>query len=339
MKRKVALTIGASVVVVLLGIALGSVWLPPGQVLSILGHRMFGLPLPDHVPDTAVAILWNLRLPRALLAFLAGAALSVSGAVMQAVLRNPLASSYTLGVSAGASLGACLVLIYGVVLPLVGALTLPIVGFLFGVGTMLLAVVFAARLDRQMESHTIILVGVVFTLFVGAVTTLLAALERESLQRLIFWQMGSFSGQGFEAIWILLPVIVIGTLWILRLHRELDMMTFGESQAMTMGVDLKRVKWTLLILAAAVTGSTISFVGVIGFVDLVVPHIVRRIFGASHRLVIPMAVVLGGAFMVVADLVARTVVPHTELPVGVVTALIGAPFFVLIYRQGRAKSC
>ena len=152
--------------------------------------------------------------------------------------------------------------------------------------------------------------------------------------------MGSFAGQGFEAVWILTPVVLLGGLAILRRHRELDMLTFGEAQAQTMGVDLRRVKWTLLILAAAVTGSTIGFVGIIGFVDLVVPHIVRRLFGSRHRVVIPMSLVLGGAFMVVCDLVARTVVPHSELPVGVVTALLGAPFFVLIYRQGRrAQAC
>ena len=339
MRRKLALTLGIGLAVVLLGIALGSVWIAPGQIFGIVGHRMFGTPLPAHIPDTAVSIVWSLRLPRVLLAFLAGGALSVSGAVMQSVLRNPLASSYTLGVSAGASLGACLVLLYGAVLPLVGGLTLPLFGFVFGVTTMLLAVAFASKLDGRMENNTIILVGVVFTLFVGAVTTLLAALERESLQRLIFWQMGSFSTQGFGAVWMLLPVILAGSLGILRLHRELDMLTFGEAEAQTMGVDLRRVKWALLCLAAAVTGSTIAFVGVIGFVDLVVPHIVRRIFGASHRIVVPMSFVLGGAFMVAADLVARTVIPHSELPVGVVTALLGAPFFLLIYGRRRARTC
>jgi len=339
MKRRVVVTVCLSAVVILLGIALGSVYLPPGQIVRMISHRAFGIPLPEHISDAAVSILWNLRLPRVLLAFLAGGALSVSGAVMQSVLRNPLASSYTLGVSAGASLGACIVLIYGFVLPLFGTLTLPLVGFLFGMGTILLAVLFAARLDGQMQNHTVILVGVVFTLFVGAVTTLLAALERESIQRLLFWQMGSFSMQGFGAVWILTPVVLLGGFAILRRHRELDILTFGEAQAQSMGVDLKRMKWTLLVLAAAVTGSTIAFVGVIGFVDLVVPHIVRRIFGSKHRMVIPMSVLVGGAFMVVADLVARTVVSHSELPVGVVTALIGAPFFVLIYRQGRASAC
>ena len=339
MKIKIILTLGISLGIVVFAIGLGSVWISPGQILQILRHGMFGATLSEGVSAAAVSILWNIRLPRVLLAFLAGAALSVSGAIMQSVLRNSLASSYTLGVSAGASLGACIVLIYGLAIPILGALTLPAVGFIFGMGTILLAVTVANRLDKRMENNTIILVGVIFTLFVGSVTTLLAALEQASIQRLIFWQMGSFSMQGFEAIWILFPLILVGTLWTLSLHRELDMLTFGEGEALGMGLDLRRVKWLLLIISAAITGGTVAFVGIIGFVDLVVPHIVRRMFGTRHRVLIPMSAVCGGAFMVAADLIARSVVPHTELPVGVVTALIGAPFFILIYRQGRGKLC
>jgi len=284
-----------------------------------------------------VSILWNLRLPRVFLAFLAGAALSVSGAVMQSVLRNPLASSYTLGVSSGASLGATLVLLYGATLPLLGGFSLPIFGFVFGMGTIVLAILFATRIDGQMENNTIILVGVVFTLFVGSITTLLATMERTSIQRLIFWQMGSFSMRDWDAVWILLPIVLIGILWLTRLSRELDILTFGEGEAQAIGVDVKPVKWKLLLITAAVTGSTIAFVGLIGFVDLVVPHVVRRIFGSRHRLMLPMSALVGGGFMVLCDLAARMVIPHQELPVGVVTALLGAPFFVWIYRQGRAK--
>jgi len=265
--------------------------------------------------------------------------LSVSGAVMQSVLRNPLASSYTLGVSSGASLGACIVIMYGVTIPFaaVSMLTLPLIGFLFGLGTILLAIAFASRLDGQMENNTVILVGMVFSLFVNAVTTLLSAISKEHMQRLIFWQMGSFSMKNWSTVFILAPVVVMGTIFITHFNRELDMMTFGEEQAKTMGVNLKRVKWILLISSAALTGSAIAFVGVIGFVDLVAPHIVRRLFGSSHRYVIPISVLLGGAFMVMCDLAARTVVSPGELPVGAVTAIIGAPFFAYIYFGRRAK--
>ncbi|MCL2664765.1 MAG: iron ABC transporter permease [Defluviitaleaceae bacterium] len=337
MKKKLLIAICAAFVVLMFGIALGSVYIPPGDILSVITHSVFGAALPEGFRAATVSIVWNLRIPRALLAFIAGGALSVSGAVMQSVLRNPLASSYTIGVSSGASLGACIVILYGVTLPLIGAFTLPFMGFAFGLGTILLAIAFAARMDRGMENNTIILAGMVFSLFVNAVTTLMTALTREHMQRLIFWQMGSFSMMGWSAVLILAPVALAGALLVTHYNRELDMMTFGEEQAKSMGVNLKRVKWVLLVTAAMLTGSTIAFAGVIGFVDLVAPHIVRRLFGSSHRLVIPMSAVFGGAFMVICDLAARTLIPPNELPVGAVTALIGAPFFAYIYFK-RAKA-
>jgi len=336
MKTRILIVIIVSLLVIVLGVALGSVWVPPGEIWDIVSNSLTGKPLPEHISPASAAIVLNLRLPRALLAFITGAALSVSGAVMQSVLRNPLASSYTLGVSSGASLGAGIVILFGVTIPLLGMLTLPLMGFVFGLGTILLAVSIASRIDMQMENNTIILTGMVFSLFVNAITTLLSVLSREHLQRLIFWQMGSFSMRDWSTVYILLPVVVLGTLYVAHFNRELDMMTFGEEQAKTMGVNLKRVKWILLITAAALTGSTIAFVGVIGFVDLVAPHVVRRLFGSSHRYVIPLSALFGGTFMVICDLAARTVVSPSELPVGAVTALIGAPFFAYIYFGRRA---
>ncbi|MCL2045887.1 MAG: iron ABC transporter permease [Oscillospiraceae bacterium] len=338
MKAKVIVTIVLSLVIIVIGVTFGSVWVPPDTVWHIIRNKVFSVPLPESVSQTSVAIVWNLRLPRALLAFIVGACLSISGAVMQSVLRNPLASSYTLGVSSGASLGACIVIMFGVTLPFLPLMTLPLIGFAFGLGTILLAVAFASRLDGQMENNTIILTGMVFSLFVNALTTLLSAISREHLQRLVFWQMGSFSARGWTPVAILAPIIVAGLLYVLHYNRELDMMTFGEEQAKTMGVNIKRIKWILLVTSAALTGSAIAFVGVIGFVDLVAPHIIRRIFGSSHRYVLPMSAFFGGAFMVICDLVARTVVSPAELPVGAVTAMIGAPFFAYIYFGRKNKA-
>jgi len=337
MKTKILIAVCACLIVILCGIALGSAYISPREVLGIFSHKLFGAELPEGVKASSVSIIWTLRLPRALLAFIVGCALSVSGAVMQSMLRNPLASSYTIGVSSGASLGACIVILYGVSIPVIGVLTLPFIGFVFGFGTILLAVAFATRLDVQMENNTIILVGMVFSLFVNAVTTLMSALSGEHMQRLIYWQMGSFSMKDWEPVVILTPIVIIGALFIVHYNRELDMMTFGEEQARTMGVNLKRLKWILLISSAALTGSVIAFAGVIGFVDLVAPHIVRKLYGSSHRIVIPMSAVFGGAFMVISDLIARTVVSPGELPVGSVTALIGAPFFAYIYFSRRNK--
>lgn len=331
MKTKIIITISLSLAAILLGIGIGSTNIPPADIIQIILHDLFGFALPEHIPQARVEIVINLRTPRALLAFFVGAALSASGAVMQSVLRNPLASSYTLGVSSGASLGASLVFFLGVSLPFFPMMTLPILGFTFGLATVFIVVTIAQRLDIQMQNHTIILAGMVFSLFISSVTTLMFALFREGIQRMVFWQMGSFSMRGWYPVYILAIVAFIGIFLISRFKWELDVMTFGEEQAHAIGVNVKFAKMALLIIAAALTGSAIAFVGVIGFVDLVAPHVTRRIFGARHKIVIPMSALIGGLSMVLADIVARTVTAPVELPVGAVTAIIGAPFFGYIY--------
>jgi len=303
--------------------------------MRIIAHNVFGFDLYENITNAHVSIIWNLRLPRALLAFCAGAALSVSGAIMQSTLRNPLASSYTLGVSSGASLGASLVILLGFALPFAPMMSLPILGFVFGLGTILIVMSIARRLDVRMENHTIILAGMVFSLLINAVTTLMFALYGENAQRMILWQMGSFSLRDWHTVYILAPLTLIGILFVSRFKWELDIMSFGEEQAQTVGINIRKVKLTLLITAAALTGSTIAFVGVIGFVDLVAPHVVRKVFGSSHKYVIPMSAVFGGTFMTLADLASRTIISPQELPVGAVTAIIGAPFFAYVYFSKR----
>ncbi|MCL2373266.1 MAG: iron ABC transporter permease [Defluviitaleaceae bacterium] len=326
--KKLAIIVLALLAVFMLAIGLGSVYIPPLEIVRAVWYRFFGA---GEDISGAYIIMWELRLPRALLAFIVGAALSVSGAVMQSVLRNPLASSFTLGVSSGASLGAALVIFAG----MSALFSLPTAGFLFGMGAIVLAIALASKMDGRLENNTIILVGMVLSLFVNAITTMLMAMRREYMERLVFWQMGSFSMRGWEAVAILAPVAIIGIIFILFYHRELDIMTFGENEAQLIGVNMRRVKWVLLVASAALTGSAIAFVGIIGFVDLVAPHVVRRAFGARHRLLIPMSAAVGGGFMMLCDLVARTVLPVGELPVGVVSALVGAPFFAYVYFAKR----
>lgn len=338
MKKKVAISIILGILALLLAAAAGSVYVSPGYIINIIGHKLLGLELSAQITDTMVAMIWSVRLPRVMLAFIVGAMLSVSGAVMQSVLKNPLASSYTLGVSSGASLGAGLVILMGVSIPVVSVLSLPILGFVFGLGTIFLAIAFASRLGGGLENNTIILTGMVISLFTNALVTLMSALARQQVERLLLWQMGSFSLKDWSTVLVLLPICLVGTVFIIHNNRELDMLTFGEEQAKAMGVNTARIKWLLLVTAAALTGSAISFVGVIGFVDLVAPHIVRKLFGSSHRYVIPMTAVFGGAFMVICDLIARTIVPQQDIPVGAVTALIGAPFFAYIYFSKRGKA-
>ncbi len=337
MKTKIYIltTIIICLIVIIMGVGIGSVYVPPATTINIIMNKLFSTPLLHYIEEASVSIVWNLRIPRTLLAFIVGGALAVSGTVMQSVLKNPLASSYTLGVSSGASVGAGIVIVTGLSIPFLGMFILPVFGLTFGLLTVFLAVSFTAKLDKNMSNNTIILVGMVFSLFINAILTLMSTIGREHLQQLIFWQMGSFSSREWSSVLILLPMVLICVIILIRYSRELDLMTFGEEQASAVGVEINKVKWTLLGLSAALTGSAISFVGVIGFIDLIAPHVVRRFFGSSHKIVIPMSLFIGGAFMVICDLIARTVISPSELPVGAVTALIGAPFFAYVYFLNR----
>lgn len=335
-KRRLIILIFICLAALTSGAGVGSVQMSPGDILAILGHQLFARPLPEGISQNQVSILWTLRLPRCLCAFLVGGALAASGTVMQSVLRNPLASSYTLGVSSGASLGAALVIVSGFLLPVAGFLTLPLAGFIFGLGTVFAVIAFASRMDRGLQNQTIILTGMVFSLFVNALITLVSVLEQNYMQQLLLWQMGSFSGRSWEQAGILAAVLIPGTLYLCHFSRQMDMMTFGEEAAQTMGVDTKRVKLKLIVAASLLTGTAVCFTGTIGFIDLIAPHVARKVFGPAHRYALPVSILFGGAFMVLADLAARTVMAPMELPVGAVTALIGAPFFAWVYFKEKA---
>lgn len=338
MNKKLGLlfTVLAGIIILCLGISVGSVMVAPADIVSILAAKLVNLPMPEALPDSYVSIIWSIRLPRTLCAFLTGGALAASGAVMQSVLQNPLASSYTLGVSSGASLGAALVIVSGFSLPFAGFLTLPLAGFLFGLATVLLAMGFAVKMDFGLQNHTIILVGMVFSLFVNACLTLLSALARDYIQQLMLWQMGSFASKGWNHAAVLFAANVLGVSYLCRYTSHMDIMTFGDESAKSVGVDTKNVKMKLVVAASFLTGIAVCFTGIIGFIDLVAPHAVRRMFGPAHRYVLPVSVLVGGSFMVLADTAARTILAPVELPVGAVTALIGAPFFAWIYFRRRA---
>lgn len=325
-QSRLLIAVVLSIIVVLFGIKIGSVSIPFDTLIQALFSRG-----DKQLDETIVTILWQVRLPRVVLAFLVGAALAVSGTVMQSLLGNPLASAYTLGVSSGASLGAALIIVSGITLPLFPNFTLPLTGFIFGLATVFIVLAMSQRLDQQLSNQTVILVGMVMTLFVGAMLTIVTALFKDHLQQLVFWQMGSFSGSTWAKIQIFLPILLFGTIALLFSARSLDVLSLGEEEALISGVDVRTIKLWVMVLAALLAGSAVSFVGVIGFVDLIAPHVIRRYFGASHRWVIPGAALLGGSMMVVGDTISRTLLSPQEIPIGAVTALIGAPFFAYVY--------
>ena len=324
-----------SVIVIILAVGIGSVYITPSESVQIVISKLSGKP--TSIDPIKVGIIWNMRLPRVLLAFMVGALLSVSGTVMQSVLKNPLASSYTLGVSSGAALGVALVVFSGISATFLGSFTLPIIGATFGILTVVIAVTFASKIDKNMLNQTIILIGMVFSLFINAILTLLYALSGDTLEKMVRWQMGSFSLKDWSFVFVLFPITFVGIGILLLFSRELDNLTFGEDAAFVVGINVKKVKWLLLSVSAALTSCAVALVGIIGFIDLIAPHVTRKIFGSSHRHVLPMSAVLGGTFMVIADVIARTIASPSELPIGAVTAIIGAPFFLSVYFKRRGK--
>jgi iron complex transport system permease protein len=324
-----------SLLIIMAAASLGSSSISLGDTVLIIAHKVFHTPLTPDIDPRNVSIVWLLRLPRVLLAFLVGGCLAMSGAVCQSILRNPLASPYILGVSSGASLGAGIIIISGIALPLLSGFTLPLTGFVFGLATVFLVAAFSSRIDRSMSSNTIILCGMVLSLFLNALLTTLSAVFSDDLRRIVLWQMGSFAMRGGTYVWLLLPFFAVGTAGILLYTKEMDILSFGDEQAKSSGVETGALRKKLLALCAVLTGAAVALSGVIGFVDLIAPHAARRIIGSRHRHLIPMSFILGGSLMVLTDLVARTVISPSELPVGAITALIGAPFFAWVYFRRR----
>ncbi|WP_242840925.1 FecCD family ABC transporter permease [Butyrivibrio sp. AE3004] len=323
------------IIALLMGICLGSVNIQLTDTFSIIMAKLSGSAVKESVDPSLISILWEIRIPRALCAFFVGGAIAVSGAVIQSILQNPLASSYTLGVSSGACLGAAIVIITGIGGAFLGYFLLPAVGFGCGLLTVLLVILVATGLDSGFKNHTIILFGMIFSLFVNAIMTMLSALNKSHMQRLILWQLGTFSGRRFAHVAVIFVCLIIGMILIMLFHRELDILSFGDEEAQAVGVDNKRTKIILLILASFLTGVSVCFTGVIGFVDLTIPHIVRRIYGSAHKVVVPMSLILGGAFMTICDLLARTLMAPQEIPIGAITAFVGAPFFLWVYYKRR----
>lgn len=282
-------------------------------------------------------IIVFVRLPRVLAVALSGAALSLCGVAMQGLLRNPLADGSTLGVSSGASLGAVLTIAFGFNVPgfaLFGRVGMAV---LFAFLSLVLILSLAYRLDRQLSTHTIILIGIVYSMFAAALMSLVLAIAKDRVRDIVFWTMGSLAGTDLPHVLLLAVSLIIVSIVLFRLRTELNAFAIGESNAETIGVNVRAVKLTVLIAASVLIGVTVAIGGTIGFVGLVVPHMVRLVVGPNHQRLVPASLFGGAIFLLFADLVARTIVSPLELPIGVITSLVGAVVFVfLFWRQVRA---
>ena len=317
----------------LVGLMIGSVSIPAGTAASIVVHWLSGglLSTPDWREAHEIIIV-ETRIPRVILAAVVGASLGVSGMVIQAIVRNPLAGPSILGVSSGAATGAVIVMRFGLVA--LGAFTLHIAAFLGGLAA--LSIVFwVARTGGQMTPTRLVLAGVAMSAVLSAVTSLLVLTspDPQLAARVLFWTLGGFG----SAQWTLLPIpvgaLVLGLAIMLVQARRLNLLMAGDESAVALGLDVERFRRAMFVLTAALTGISVAVSGVIGFVGLIMPHIVRLLVGSDHRRALPAVALLGASFTIVADLVARSIIAPLELPVGIVTALVGGPFFIWLLRR------
>jgi iron complex transport system permease protein len=333
----VAVLVVALVVACLLAASIGQFRIPLDEIVGSVLHRIgVDWVLPEPSAPRADAALWEVRFPRIALGVLVGAALGTAGALMQGVFGNPLAEPSVIGVSAGAAVGAFLVIVLGITVA--GAWTAPIAAFAGGFVTTVL-VYALARSGGRTEVVTLVLVGIAVSAFAGAAIGMLTFVaENDALRAIAFWNLGSLSRATWEAVAAVLPFVVAGVAVAIWQAPSLDLLSLGERPARHLGVDVERLRLLLITVIALLVGAGVAFTGIIAFVGLVIPHLVRIVTGPSHRVLIP-ASALGGALVVVlADLVARTAVENQEMPLGVLTALVGGPFFFWLVRRTRERA-
>jgi len=330
MSKKYVVAYSSSIIILVcalwLGVSIGSVNIPITTLWDSESN------------PTAYNILWNIRIPRVILAALVGASLAIAGAAFQGLLKNPLADPYTLGISSGASVGAVITIFFSISLPIIGVFTLPLFSMVGALLTVFLVIGFARIVDKSMKMETLILTGVIVSSFLGSCISLMIALTDDSLRSIMGWILGSVSMRGWPYIQMILPFFIVGILLIWYFRRELNAMIYGEERAQYLGVNVKRSKYGILLGGSILTGSAVSVSGTIGFVGLVVPHMVRMIIGADHRHLLGISLLNGASLLVICDLVSRVIIAPTELPIGVITSFIGAPVFAYIfYHQRKGK--
>jgi iron complex transport system permease protein len=311
-----------------LSIAVGSVFIPPRDLWLVLTGQA-----PVDVSQAA-AIILTLRLPRTALILLTGAALGTSGAAYQGLFCNPLADPYLVGVASGAGLGAVLAMSIQWPYTAAGLLAVPAAAFVGALATVFL-VYFLARVGKTLPTTNLILAGVAFSFFASAFTSYLMLRSTGELRRAIAWLMGGSAQVGWGPVLSILPFLLPGLVTLLLSGHALNLLQYGDEQAAQMGLPVIRVRTVLLVAASLATASAVAFSGIIGFIGLIVPHIMRLAFGADHRRLLPLSLLGGAALLLLSDVLARVIMAPQELPVGIVTALAGVPFFLWILRRAK----
>jgi iron complex transport system permease protein len=322
------------VVAVVAGVLTGPVELGIGAVLESAAARLHLPGASSPLSATEEAILWDIRVPRVVLGALVGAMLALAGATYQGVFRNPLADPYLLGVAAGAGLGATIAIAY---LPegLRGQRALPIAAFLGGSAAVVLTYAVGRSARRERDAATLVLAGVTVAAFFTAWQTFVQQQNSDTLQQVYTWILGNIPSTGWADVVLILPYVVIATAVIIALRRVVDILNLGDDEAASLGIHVGRVRLALVVAATLGTAAAVAVSGLIGFVGIIVPHAIRLVSGVGYRALLPLSAIVGAGFLVLADVIARTALSPAEIPLGVVTAFCGAPFFALVLRSTR----
>ena len=328
--------LAAVAVTALLGVTWGSLSIPPATVAAMFWRRAVGEVAAVPWPAVWETVVFDIRLPRVILAALVGGALSQAGAVYQGLFRNPLADPYLIGISSGAGLGATIAIALGLPLRWGGLGAVPLLAFVGALGATTLVYILS-RTDGRPSVTTLLLAGVALGAFLSSLTTFLMFHTKDAFETMhIFgWLMGSFALSNWAKVWMLGPALAVGGALLWAYAHRLNVLQLDDEQAQQLGIPVERTRLVLIVAASLVTATAVAVSGVIGFVGLIVPHAVRLIWGPDHRFLLPMSVLTGAVFMILADGLARSLLSPTELPVGVVTAFCGAPFFLYLLRQKR----
>ena len=321
----------------MLCLQLGTQYIGMGHIISLVSSLVFSRRVDDQMVDTAGVILFQVRLPRVVLGFLVGSCLASVGVALQALLRNPLADPYVLGVSSGAALGVAVAVLFGIGTTVLALSLLPVCGFVGGLVALAVMYRMAVTHDR-LPTHSVLLTGVILNaIFSALIMFITSIMEPNRSFGMMAWLMGSLTAPAYSVLVALAAYLLIGLVLLFKQVRVLNILALGEEPARSLGIDTERVKRFIFLLSALMTGAVVSFSGMIGFIGMIVPHAVRLVVGADHRLLLPASALAGGTFLMAADTVARTVFVPSEVPVGVITALAGGPFFVylLVWRKDR----
>lgn len=325
--RPFLITLAILAVALLLSLAVGSVFIPPAELWNVL--RGAGA-------ETFRFIVWRIRLPRTVLIALTGAALGGSGAAYQGLFRNPLADPFLIGVASGAGLGAVIAMSVKWPYTFWGLMAVPMAAFVAALLTVLI-VYFLARVGRTVPTTNLILAGVAFSSFATSLTSFLMLRSSGEVRRALGWLLGGASQSGWTAILAIFPYLLIGLGILIASGHALNLLQFGDEQAQQLGLNVTRAKTIMLVAASLATAAAVAFSGIIGFVGLIVPHVMRLWFGADYRRLLPLSVTGGAAALLAADVIARVALAPQEIPVGIVTALAGAPFFLWVLRRAKGQ--